>query len=67
MFLDSHVGNLTEPLTGRRWDRQTIMRQFCRRAAYCRRRGMTDSDRVFVHYGNTLEFFVDLFEMKTYE
>ena len=60
MFLDLHVGNLTEPLTGRRWDRQTIMRQFCRRTAYYQRHGMTDPDRVFVHYGNTLEFMVDL-------
>jgi acyl-CoA synthetase (AMP-forming)/AMP-acid ligase II len=60
MFLDLHVGNLTEPLTGRRWDRQTIMRQLCQRTAYFQSHGMTCSDRVFVHYGNKLEFFVDL-------
>jgi len=57
MFHDLHVGNLTEPLTGRRWDRQTIMRQLCWRTAYFQSHGMTYSDRVFVHYGSKLKFF----------
>jgi oxalate---CoA ligase len=60
VFLDWRVGNLTEPLTGRRWDRQTIMVQIYHRIAYYQSCGMTDSDRVFVHYGNNLEFFADL-------
>lgn len=60
MILDLQVGNLTEPLTGRRWDRQAIMRQINQRIAYYQSHGMTQSDRVFVHYGNNLEFFADL-------
>jgi len=60
MFLDLQVGNLTEPLTGRSWDRQTVMRQFHRRMAYYQSHGMTYGDRTFLHYGNNLEFFIDL-------
>lgn len=60
MFLDLQVGNLTEPLAGRRWDRQAIMGQIYQRIAYYRSQGMTNFDRVFVHYGNNLEFFADL-------
>jgi len=60
MFLDLQVGNLIEPLTGRIWDRASIRRQYSLRIAYLQRHGMSDSDVVFLHYGNTLEFFVDL-------
>ena len=60
MFFDLHVGDLVEPLTGRRWDRPTIQREFCQRLAYFRQHGLAQADRVFLHYGNTLEFFVDL-------
>jgi len=60
MFLDLKVGNLTEPLTGRRWDRQTIIRQLYQRIATYQSQGLTHSDRVFLHYGNKVEFFVDL-------
>lgn len=60
MFLDLQVGNLIEPLTGRIWDRASILQQFYRRIAYLQHHGLSDSDVVFLHYGNTLEFFVDL-------
>ena len=60
MFLDLQVGNLTEPLTGRTWNRRFILDQYSRRVAYLQRHGLSDSDVVFLHYGNTLEFFVDL-------
>ncbi|MBI2486505.1 MAG: hypothetical protein HYW01_06035 [Deltaproteobacteria bacterium] len=60
MFLDLQVGNLTEPLAGRRWDRQAIMGQIYQRIAYYRSQGMTNFDPVFVHYRNNLEFFADL-------
>lgn len=60
MFLDLQVGNLTEPLTGRRWEKQAIIHQFFKRIAYYQSQGMTPTDRVFVHHGNKLEFFVDL-------
>jgi oxalate---CoA ligase len=36
------------------------MRQIRQRTSYYQRIGMTQSDRVFIHYGNNLEFFVDL-------
>ena len=60
MFLDLHVGNITEPLTGRRWDCRSIMSRCHQRVAYFEGRGMGRSDRVFVQYGNNIEFFVDL-------
>jgi acyl-CoA synthetase (AMP-forming)/AMP-acid ligase II len=60
MFFDLHFGTLTEPLTGRRWDRAGIFRRICARVSYYRTLGLSNSDLVFVHYGNTLEFFVDL-------
>ncbi|MGH7799579.1 MAG: class I adenylate-forming enzyme family protein [Thermodesulfobacteriota bacterium] len=37
-----------------------IIRRVYQRIAYYQSQGMTQSDRVFVHYGNNLEFFVDL-------
>jgi acyl-CoA synthetase (AMP-forming)/AMP-acid ligase II len=60
MFLALQVGNLSEPLSGRCWDQRAIMQQFYGRLAYYQAQGMRDADRVFLHYGNTLEFFVDL-------
>ena len=60
MFLDLHVGNLVEPSTGRRWDRPRIQREFYSRLAYFLGHGLAPGDRVFIHYGNTVEFFVDL-------
>ena len=65
MFLDLQVGNLIEPLTGRNWDRASIRHQYFRRIAYLRHHGLSDSDVVFLHYGNTLEFFVDLLAIWT--
>ena len=60
MFLDLHVGSLIEPLTGRRWDRNSILHQLYGRVAYLQSHGLSESDIVFMHYGNTLEFFADL-------
>jgi oxalate---CoA ligase len=60
VFLDLKVGALEEPLTGRRWDRPAIMRRFGQRVVYYQAQGLAPGDRVFVHFGNTLEFFVDL-------
>ncbi|HUJ72174.1 MAG TPA: class I adenylate-forming enzyme family protein [Verrucomicrobiae bacterium] len=60
MFLDLHLGNLAEPLTGRKWDPPTIQHEISRRLAYYRARGLQPSHRVFLLYGNRLEFFVDL-------
>jgi acyl-CoA synthetase (AMP-forming)/AMP-acid ligase II len=60
MFIDLKVGNLTEPLGGRTWGRETIHRRLSGSMACLRSQGMSDSDPVFLHYGNTIEFFVDL-------
>lgn len=60
MFLDLHVGDLIEPLTGRKWDRAMIQREYSQRVACFQDYGLAPQDRVFLHYGNTLEFFVDL-------
>ncbi len=60
MFLDLHVGDIIEPLSGRRWDRARIERELTLRLAYFQAHGLARADRVFIHYGNTAEFFVDL-------
>lgn len=60
MFLGLHVGNLVEPLTGRRWEQESIFRRFDETIHHLQERGISDSDLVFLHYGNTIEFFVDL-------
>jgi acyl-CoA synthetase (AMP-forming)/AMP-acid ligase II len=60
MFIDLKVGNLIEPLTGRTWEWKAIHRRLSAGMARLHGQGMTDSDLVFLHYGNTIEFFVDL-------
>ncbi len=60
MFIEPGVGRLTEPLTGRSWDRNMIHRYLWARIARLQGHGMSVSDVVFIHYGNTLEYFVDL-------
>ena len=65
MFLDLRVGNLIEPLTGRRWDRQAISHAILQRVAYYQDQGMRPSDRVLLLYGNRLEFFADLMAVWT--
>ncbi|HEX2789654.1 MAG TPA: class I adenylate-forming enzyme family protein [Steroidobacteraceae bacterium] len=60
MFLDLNVGSLVEPITGRRWDRRCIQRELYHRLAYFQDHGLAPADLVFIHHGNTAEFFVDL-------
>ncbi len=60
MLVDLRVGSLTEPLTGRSWDRPAVVREFHRRRVHYGGLGLAPSDRVFLHHGNTIEFFVDL-------
>ena len=60
MFVDLQPGNLREPITGRHWDRPEIAREFHCRCEFLRAHGLSRSDRVLMHYGNRLEFFVDL-------
>jgi oxalate---CoA ligase len=60
MLLDLTVGSLTEPIANRHWDRQGILRQIAARIRRYRSEGLSPGDRVFVHYGNRMEFFADL-------
>ncbi|HLD09519.1 MAG TPA: class I adenylate-forming enzyme family protein [Methylophilaceae bacterium] len=60
MLLDLKVGNLTEPVSGRSWDGKEIRREVARRIARFQRHGLASGDRVFLPFGNRLEFFVEL-------
>lgn len=53
-------GRLTEPLTGRSLTPVEILFRVGGRAAVYRSCGLERGERVFLHYGNNLEFFVDL-------
>lgn len=60
MFFELNVGNLAEPVSGRVWDRQEIAIQVARRVARFQRHGLARGDRVFLPFGNQLEFFAEL-------
>lgn len=60
MSIDLTVGNLIEPVTGRRWDRHQIGREIARRIARLRHHGVIRGDRVFLPFGNCLELFAEL-------
>ena len=60
MFIELSVGSLVEPLTGRRWAPPEIVERLKGRIAWYTRAGLERGDRVFLHYGNRLEVFVDL-------
>lgn len=60
MFLDLQIGNLTEPVSGRRWDRSAIAREVACRIARFQTHGLVRGDRVFLPFGNRLEFFAEL-------
>lgn len=56
MFRGSHLGDLTEPLTGRSWQHDELCRRVIARIGYYGEQGVSQCDRVFVLYGNNLEF-----------
>lgn len=60
MLLDLTVGNLVEPVVGRHWGRQQIRGEVARRIARFQRHGLQPGDRVFLPFGNNLEFFAEL-------
>ena len=64
MYFDLNVGNLAEPISGRSWTRQEIPGQVARRVARFQRHGLLRGDRVFLPFGNSLEFFAELLAMK---
>ncbi|MFQ5681949.1 MAG: AMP-binding protein [Candidatus Binatia bacterium] len=60
MFFDLEVGSLIEVVSGNRWHPGEIFRQVAGRIRRYRYEGMAAGDRVFLHFGNRLEFFADL-------
>lgn len=60
MSIDLGVGNLVEAVGGRRWDRRRIEREVATRVARFQAREVGRGDRVFLHFGNRLEFFAEL-------
>ncbi|NNF39752.1 MAG: AMP-binding protein, partial [Woeseiaceae bacterium] len=55
-----NLGNLVEPLSGRRWDVDTTHREISTRVAAFLADGIEPGDRVLIHFGNNLEFFAEL-------
>src|SRR5262245_56714508 len=53
-------GSLVEPVTGRRWTPAESERRIAQRLAVYRNGGVARGHRVFLHFGNCLEFFVEL-------
>ena len=60
MFFDLAPGRLIEPLSGRAWSSREIVARVFARMQHLQREGLRHGDRVFVLYGNKLEFFVDV-------
>jgi acyl-CoA synthetase (AMP-forming)/AMP-acid ligase II len=60
LFEHPPVGSLVDPLTGRRWEPPEIHRQVAGRRARYDALGVGAGHRVFLHHGNTIEFFADL-------
>ncbi len=60
MPLELDVGILAEPFSGRRWDRAEMRRQVGLRIARFQDLGLAEGDRVFIMFGNCLEFFAEL-------
>ncbi len=60
MFLDLKVGALIEPFGSRRWEPAEIALQTGKRVARYRALGLGAGDRVFLPFGNRLEFFAEL-------
>jgi len=60
VFMTGSTGRLIEPLSGRSWDPPEIRARVLARISEFGRLNLADGDRVFLHYGNTLEFFIDV-------
>ncbi len=60
MLIKLNVGELVEPFGGRRWQRAEIHRQIALRVGRFQKLGLAPEDRVFLPFGNRLEFFAEL-------
>ena len=60
MFLDLNVGQIVEPISGRKWTQEQIHHEIAKRVARFQRHGLGRGHRVFMPFGNRLEFFAEL-------
>jgi acyl-CoA synthetase (AMP-forming)/AMP-acid ligase II len=60
MLIELEFGNIVEPFSGRRWDRAEMHRQIALRLGRFQGLGLSPEDRVFLTFGNSLEFFAEL-------
>ncbi len=60
MSIEPNVGTLTEAMTGRRWAPPEVTHEVARRVRRFAQRGLAPGERVFIHFGNRLEFFAEL-------
>lgn len=60
MFLDLNVGQIVEPISGRKWTQEDIHHEIAKRTARFQRHGLARGHRVFMPFGNRLEFFAEL-------
>ena len=60
VVFDPFPGSLHEPINGREMSPAEIFRRVTLRRNFFQSRGMAHGDRVFIGYGNCIEFFVDL-------
>ena len=54
------VGTLVDAVSGERWEAADVGREVARRARRFARLGLARGDRVFLHFGNRVEFFAEL-------
>ena len=60
MSADARLGTLREPLSGRVFDPAACRERVIERAALLAQAGFQPGDRMFLHYGNSAEFFFDV-------
>jgi acyl-CoA synthetase (AMP-forming)/AMP-acid ligase II len=60
MLIELNIGELVEPFGGRRWNKAEIHRQIALRVGRFQNLGLAPEDRVFLTFGNRLEFFAEL-------
>ncbi len=60
MLIELNVGNLIEPFSGRRWNQAEIAPANRPARRPFQSLGLAPEDRVFLPFGNRLEFFAEL-------
>src|SRR5687767_12566218 len=60
MLADLRLGQLIETTSGRAWSGREMLEHCARRSACYADLGLRRHDRVFLHHGNSFEFFADL-------